>query len=262
MDDELLRRLGRYQREALESEPAREELPEPLAGEARARLLDDVFARLETESPETETETEAPEAEVVMAETPEPTSSSPPRSKSEAGEADGGVVELRARSRRSLHFMGPALAAAAGLLLWWGVRSDPGQEVAALPRYELSRFEGGVASTRGAAEVQASLRLRPDDAIDWVFTPAQPIHGPVAVAIAAESSAGEQRFAGPVDAEISPEGAIRLHGGLDGFVALDAGEWRVQVLVATPGLLPEKFVAEEAQGAWQRIVVGVKIEPF
>ena len=49
MDDELLRLLGRHQREDLEGSAELEDAPTPYAGVEREELLDDLFAKLEVE---------------------------------------------------------------------------------------------------------------------------------------------------------------------------------------------------------------------
>lgn len=240
MDEELLRRLGRRQRDDLEAEPELG-LPRPFEGRERELLLDEVFARLEGEG-EGEGETEV--------ETGTETESEP---------EVANTVELRRPSRGAVVVFA-SLLAAASVLLWWGVAGrEPAPQLAQLPSYEITRLQGGVASSRAEAPKGELPTLRADSAIDWVFTPAQAIRSPLAVAMGARSVSGGEAFAPRVDAEISAEGAVRLRGDLDAYLELEAGQWTLFVFVAPPDRLPSALVSGDDTQAWQTIAVDVKI---
>jgi hypothetical protein len=125
-------------------------------------------------------------------------------------------------------------------------------------------MQGGIAEQRsdptGPTGTVAELKLHPDSAIDWVLTPARPIRDPLGVALLARSDAGELRFVGHLDAEISEQGAVRLQGPLDHYVVLAPGDWTVKLFVATPDELPsDADEASEHTARWRSVALRVII---
>ncbi len=255
MDDELLRGLGRHQREDLERSEvgwdATDELLEPFDDETRERMLDAVFERVDA----------APEAEaepVASAEPPEPPSRPP-----------APVIELAARRPGRIGVVGGLLvaaAAAAVLVIWWsrGTTLESDRAVAMLPEYTTSQLRGGAASHRSEPNSKLdSVSLGARDELDWVITPAEPVAGPITLALLAVPEVGQAIFVPEVRAEISGPGAIRLRGRLDGFVDLAPGSWTLTLMIAPPGQLPVSL--EQARSsepaAWQRASVRVTIIP-
>lgn len=257
MTDELLRALGRHQREDLAkhsdgeaSVPAgddEDELARPLDEGERAQILDGLFDRLDGED-------EAPaEAKSEIAPEPKP-------------EAGGQVIELDSRRRRTVIVGTLVSAAAAAALIFFGrslLDPDPSTLVASVPDYTITSLEGGSAAQRSAPEDAApgelpSLELRADDEILWVLTPSEPTHEPVAVAALARSEAGEQRFVPRLEVERSGPGALRLRGPLSSHLELDPGVWTIELFVAEPEQLP-RAADESERGPWRRLEIRVTI---
>lgn len=231
MSDELLRALGRVQREDdAAGLPSGAELSEsltsPIDDTEAASLLDDVFAAVDAQHSEAD-ETEAPPTE---------------------------VVELA--PRRARVWVALAVAVAAAALLW--VVARPSTQM--IPEYSAVSIAGGPAEVRGSdASVQSTLALTaPGDVVDWRFAPATP-NPAVDVGILVRSSDGDTRFVEVESAEVRESGAVRIHGPLDEIVALAPGEWTVDVLFAAPGGLPADAKAAAAGGDWQSHRIQVTI---
>lgn len=227
MADDLLRALGRHQREDLER-PA--DAPEPLQDDDE-RLLDEVFGRLDA------------------AESPGPAP----------------VIDLDARRRRwALVTVLTSVAAALVLGFWWiasTITANNPDAIARLPDYATSSLRGGPASHRSEPAPSEALSLRASDRIEWDVTPAEPVREPLAVALLAEPTAGPARLVPEVAAEISESGVVRLRGPLDGFVALEPGAWTLTLIIAAPDLLPRELAEldDEQRSAWQRVSIRVTI---
>ncbi|PRP91717.1 hypothetical protein ENSA5_52970 [Enhygromyxa salina] len=253
MDDELLRLLGRHQREDLDADASEREVPAPYEGAERAALLDDLFARVDAEG---ENEGSAHEHEPPSAASDRVIELDVHRTRAGPGEE----TQARSSSRRSLILLTSlATAAAAALLLWWGL-GETGEDplLAQLPSYEISRLQGGVARSRAEPSGERPT-VRADSTIDWVFTPAEPIREPLAVALVAVSETGARVFAARVEAEISAEGAIRLRGLLATHIELEPGEWTLRVLVAPPDRLPRDLDQLDDWPTWQTIAFELTI---
>lgn len=241
MDDELLRALGRSQREDLEAppdaapaDPRWDELLEPFDDDTREQLLDAVF-------------------EQVAATT------SPTREREPAP-----VIDLSARRRWSVVGLLISAAAAVGLGIWWARdTTNPTRDaVALLPDYTTSSLHGGQASQRSdPRDSVEALRMRSTEAIDWVVTPAEPIRESITVALLAEPTSGPALFVAKLDAQISESGAVRLRGPLDRFVALTPGSWTLTLLIAGSDQPPAELAElnTEASATWQRVSVRVNI---
>jgi hypothetical protein len=235
MSDDLLRALGRQQRADLERErdPSSsddDELSRPFDEDERAAILDGVFDRVE------ETASQASAAE------------------------PGEVVQLASRRRVALVGSLLAAAAAAALVVWaWPERGPEHGPIASVPDYTFASMQGGIAEQRAAPTgPTAELKLHPDSDIDWVLTPARPIRDPLGVALLARSDAGELRFVGHVDAEISDAGAVRLQGPLDHHVVLVPGDWTLRLFIAAPDELPrDADEASEHTARWRSVAVRV-----
>lgn len=242
MTDDLLSLLGRQQQRDLEGpdEPGAEDDPlaRPLDDDEQASILDAVFERVDAGSSE-------PAA---------------------ASSSSGKVVSLapRARARRALLGSLVGLAAAAAVILWVLPR-DEDEQLTRLPDYAFTKLGGGVADQRSdvGPDLGAALpevKLRSDSAIDWILTPSRPSHAPVAVALLARADAGETRFVPRLAAEVSQQGAVRLRGRLDEFVALTPGTWTVELLLAAPDRLPaDASAASRDKSPWSRLALRVII---
>lgn len=242
MTDDLLRALGREQREDLAEDQAPadpDEFEWSFDQVERDALLDAVFERVDATAAEPPTQARAED---------------PPN-----------VVRLPARRRSVL--IGIALAAAAAAALIWSIapsRRD-GELLATVPPYSFTRFEGGIVATRSdpgdaASAAVPELELHASSSIDWVLTPAKPISAPIGVALLAESSVGERKFVPALDVEVSEHGAVRLRGRLDQWITLTAGDWSLRLYIAAPKSLPTEAAAMSGQaGAWRTLDVRVNI---
>jgi hypothetical protein len=233
MTDDLLSVLGRKQREDLdrEGEPSSEDdmLVRPFDADERAAILDAVFERVDQPA--------------LAAEQPGPSN----------------VVPFRAR-RGAL--VGSLLTlAAAAAVVWWVWPAEP-EQIAMVPAYTFSQLDGGVAEVRSdpSSATDTELRLRPNSTIHWVLTPAEPIQGPVGVALLATSDTGSTQFAPHLEVEVSPQGAMRLRGRLDEHVALAPGSWTVTLFIAPPDHLPSSAdAARDDPARWRSLSLRVII---
>jgi hypothetical protein len=260
MNDDLLRALGRQQRDDLEEAfehppPELDELRRPFDEDERADILDRVFEQIDASSGATG-----------------PALSSDESDSSSDGQTSGSEpIQLASRRRTFVATVVAAVAVAAGLLLWWAMptRESKGL-VATVPAYAFSHLQGGIAGQRSEPTDAAAspdgvpeLKLRADSNIDWLLTPAKPVSRPIGVALLARSDAGELRFAPRLDAEVSDRGAVLLRGPLDRYIVLTPGSWALTLLVAEPELLPEgAAVAAEVgadSGPWRRLELRVII---
>lgn len=248
MADDLLRALGRRQREAPESEDrseAEDAMLRPFDEGERASLLDAVFERLDAEASE-DARDAAPEVEAA------------PRPSDE-------IVDLAARrARRGVAIIAVAASLAAALLLWLALRPPSprdGDPIArsSLPTYAVTRLQGGDASVRSRPDGPPSrVELRPGAEIDWIITPGEPVSGPLGVAIRAQPRGGAAVFVTPL-VEISPEGVVRLRGPIEGLGPTAPGVWTLDVLIGRPAELPRSAEAAADEGGWPRVRVEVTI---
>lgn len=259
MADELLRALGRRQRQEPSPDAARaddramqpssatdtEVYADPMLrafdATERAKLLDAVFERLDAEG---------------ASETPEHASGPAPD--------PGNVVSLRDRrpaTRVALVALVATLAAA--LLVWLAMRppaSSTDDTVAALPGYVVTQLRGGDATMRSEpSQPPSSIELSPGRTIDWIFTPRTPVDGALGVAVLATPQSGSPVLTRPSDVSISPEGVVRLRGPIDALGAANAGRYTVEVLVGRPDTLPSTPERAAAHGPWSRVTVEVTI---
>jgi hypothetical protein len=241
MDDQLLRALGRHQREDLDApdvpvaadDPWRE-AEQPLADDERERMLDAVFAAVDA---------------------PIASASEPPVAP---------VIELATRRRRPLIGVVLGLAAALGLLTFgwreFGSRDEIGGT--RLPEYATAHLRGGPASQRGdTPDPPTTLTLTATDDIDWILAPSEPTDITLAVALLAEPEQGEPILVTDIDPGRSQSGVVRLRGRLDHIVALTPGIWTLTVLIAERGELPtevEQASASEA-ASWRAASVRVTV---
>lgn len=236
MSDDLLRALGRHQREALESpessEQAEDELSRPFDEAEQAEILDGLFERLD--------------------EKPSVAAPDEPRPAAE-------VIPLRRWPAVALLLA----AAAAALLIWWVIPKRSSKPmVATVPAYEFTKLEGGLADQRSESPDPSQtpvpvLKLQSDSEIEWVLTPAEPVRDELGVSLSARSEGGETRFVPRIDAQVSEVGAILVSGPLNRHVELSPGSWLIDLLVAEPDALPEQPGAD--QGPWRRLSLRVII---
>jgi hypothetical protein len=157
--------------------------------------------------------------------------------------------------------------AAAATLVWWGwpESGSERQLVASVPAYAFTQLGGEVAQKRSAPDASTDaavpeLKLRADSNIDWVLTPAKPTADPIGVALLARSDAGPTQFVAHLDVDVSEQGAVRLRGSLDRYVALAEGQWTLTLFIAGPEQLPsDAGVASEGAGPWQNLTLRVII---
>lgn len=259
--DELMRMLGRSQREALEEEalvPAQGSLDD----ETRESMVDAVFEQLGSGSSAEALAVEPAGAdEGALDEGTRQTATVVPLHQSEGrsgAEPSSGAAPERSRSWRVV--LGPLVAVAAALVLWWTLTpSDVGPDDRGLPGYAISRLEGGAAEVRGDSSSE-SLVVRPDSVIDWVFTPERPVSGPLVVVLRATSRERSAVVDARVDARISAQGGIRLQGSLADHIALTPGEWTMKVLVGRSGAPPDEL-SPAAPSTWQLVEFALIIAP-
>lgn len=270
MDDDLLNALGRLQREqdTAGAVGSADELA-PIEGDEADALLELAFARVdgarkaeaavEHEEPE---EPEEPEVEGDVADKVGASADEDPRigdvvpfARVEQGPAPVGAE----RSNPWRVAVGVAVALAAVALLWVGV----GAGGARLPDYAVVALHSGVAAQRSADE-QAGVRerLKADGPVDWKFAPQVATATKLGVALLARGADGTQRFSRAKGVQISPSGALRMHGTLAEFIVLTPGEWELQVIIAAEDDLPD--TAREAAAGnedWQIVAVDVTLLP-
>jgi hypothetical protein len=242
MDDELLRALGRHQRDELdapEGEVEGDDAMRPFDDAERERMLDAVFLG------------------VAAGEATQPVSvaaNDPP--------AGAQVISLNRRRTAVLGLL-LASAAALSLVIWWSASRDPAghqDAVAMLPEYATSELRGGRAAQRSAPDEQAGLTLAPTDEIDWTVTPAEPVGSRPGVVLLAEDEADRALFVPDTGARITDSGAIRLRAPLERLFGsqadrLEPGEWTFTLLIGPAGKLPDTLEEARAEGPWQRVSV-------
>lgn len=267
MDDDLLRALGRSQREDLDApeEPLAADDPwhdaaRPLDDAERDRMLEAVLAGDEAKHvAEAGVDEPAGVSGPERAGEPELVGASPP---TPAPVLD---LALARQQRRTAIALVLGLAAVVALVIF-GARQlgrTPEPELARLPEYATSQLRGGVAVVRGdAPRPDAALVLAASDEIDWVVTPAEPVRDPLEVALLAEPADGEAIFVPRVDAVMSEAGVVRLRGRLDRFVALGPGSWTLTLLVGGRGELPRELEpARTHEPHWRRATIRVTVTP-
>lgn len=268
MDDDLLRALGRHQRQDLEApeDPLPADDPwydaaRPLDDAERDRMLAAVLAATDEPRHVAQAHADAPAgaSEPEHADAPAHESASPPR--------PAPVLDLeRARERRRTAIaLVMGLAAVVALVLF-GVRQlgrEPGPEVVRLPEYATSQLRGGTALVRGdAPSPDAVLVLAASDELDWIVTPAEPVREPLDVALLAEPADGEAIFVPHVDAVTTEAGVVRLRGRLDRFVVLAPGSWTLTLLIGGRGELPSApEQARTGEPRWRRATIRVTVTP-
>lgn len=260
MDDDLLRALGRHQREDLEvpapmSEPDGQDSFGWPSEDERDALLDAVFARVDAdEAAATSTApNEAERAEHPPVEHPSvelaPVELAP-------------VIDLSARRRRLV--TGLALALAAALVLGLGLASLLGHdrndaiEVARLPPYATSELRGGPALTR-SDERPSALSMAASDQLDWIITPTHAPAHVLELGLLIESGAGEARWITPVPATITDSGVIRIRGRLDQLAPLEPGEHTLTLVIAAQGQLPSDREAARTREDVERVAIQISV---
>lgn len=258
MDDDLLRALGRHQREDLDApeEPLAADDPwhdaaRPLDEAEQGRMLAAVLAAVDEAGP--------------VAEAPEPAGVSEPASASPPTPAPVLDLEHARQRRRTAVALVMGLAAVVALVIFGmrELRREPGPEMARLPEYATSQLRGGAAVVRGdAPSSDAVLELAASDEIDWVVTPAEPVREPLELALLAEPAGGEAILVPRVDAVTTEAGVVRLRGRLDRFVALAPGSWTLTLLVGGRGELPRELEqARDGEPHWRRATIRVTVVP-
>lgn len=238
MADELLSALGKLRREELASDPAQGDpvhAADPtLTTTERNRVLDAVFTQLGA----------------ADASAPVPQGSAPAEAK-----------VLSPARWRSAALLGAVLAIAAAVVLvlarpGGGTRYDEG---AALPSFSITRLEGGASAVRSDPGTRPLQLRSPHDAIDLVITPSTRVHDELGVVVVARPTEGAPRLATITkQVERSADGAIRIKGPLDQFIALDPGAWKLEWLVGRVGAEPTTLAAVDdakAAGAWRRVTM-------
>jgi hypothetical protein len=195
MADELMQALARLRREEHASEG-----PPPLADAAREDVLAGVFARLDAEAHD-----DAPHA--------------------------AEVVPLARR-----RWIAPLLAVLAAAVLLVVLRPTASDSL--LPSYSITRARGGDAAVRSTPDgpTQHLLLKSSQESIEIVVTPSTATSTVIDVVLVARRADREPVRSVVTDrAQIAPQGAIRLHGPLDRFIALEPGTWRIDIVVSPAG---------------------------
>ncbi len=230
MDDDLLRALGRHQREDLEVPSAASEPPSERDADA---LLDAVFARVDAGQV-------GPPVELAP------------------------VIDLAARRRQLT--MGIVLALAAALVLGLGLVVLVGQgrndapQVASLPSYATSELRGGPALTR-SDERPSELSMTASDQLDWIITPAQaPAHAlELGLLIEPAGAPADARWITKVPATITESGVIRIRAPLAELAPLEPGEYAITLIIAAQGGLPSDREAARTREDVQRVAIRITV---
>ncbi len=244
MTDELLRALGERQARDPAAQPGADPVlaatMAPFEGDERTRLLDGVLDALDgLEGPRTE-------------------GSSP---------GSPAVVELSSRRRSIVPLAGAAVALAAAVVLWLGLRGPVAPAAdAALPPYAATRLDGGTATMRSLDAPPSVLSLRPDAALDWILTPRSPVRAPVGAVILAVAPDQPGVLIEPRGLEVSAEGVVRITGAAAEVLPLAPGRWSITVVLGPPHALPHTAAEAEAEAttdaqAWSRVSFEVNILP-
>lgn len=237
MDDDLLRALGRHQREDLEVPPP---ASEPLREDEADALLDAVFARVDAGQADDAKEPTAPPVELAP------------------------VIDLAARRRQRT--MGIVLALAAALVLGVGLvvllgqgRNDAPQ-VASLPSYATSELRGGPALTR-SDERPSELTMTASDQLDWIITPAQaPAHAlELGLLIEPADAPADARWITKVPATITESGVIRIRAPLAELAELEPGAYAITLIIAAQGGLPSDREAARTREDVQRVAIRITV---
>jgi hypothetical protein len=175
MHDDVLRALGRHQREQLDErspEPL-DELRRPFDDVTREALIDQALAR-----------------------------------------GDPGSVIRLSRRRVAVLLLASAAALALVFQKFnrSGSRFDRERAIAMLPEYS-SQLRGGRARQRGGGD--SDLTLAASDEIDWLLTPAEPVRQAIGVVLIAEADHARARFVPRPDAHVAESGVIRLRTRLE-----------------------------------------------
>lgn len=246
MADELLRALGKRQKDADESmnapapqagsegAPVDAEATRPFDGEERAELLDAVFA----------------EVDAV------------------AGEADAPAppVDLAARrAARGRTLVAAAIAVAAAVLLFLFLRGDaqdPGApEIAKLPDYALTELRGAKATTRDDPDAPPTeVALDSDATLEVVLTPAKAVRESVTLVVIATRSGEDSRLLEAAGVVVTEQGAIRWQGTVDTELGLQPGQWSLEFVVVPAGSVP-KTVEAASNEAFPRTRIKATISP-
>lgn len=240
MTDELLRALGERQARDPVAPPGADPVlaaaTTPFEGDERTRLLDGVLDALDGLDARSEGSPPSPE-----------------------------VVELSSRRRSVMALVGAAVALAAAVVLWLGLRGPvaPTAE-GALPPYAATRLDGGTATMRSLDGPPSTLSLRPDARLDWILTPRSPVRVPVGAVILAVAPDQPGVLLEPRGLEVSAEGVVRITGAAAEVLPLPAGRWAITVLLGPPHALPHTAAEAEAttdDQAWSRVSFEVSILP-
>jgi hypothetical protein len=145
-----------------------------------------------------------------------------------AGKA-GKVLPFR---RRAL-WVGGWLAAAAALVLVVTRSGGPGGP---LPEYQVE--PGGQVRQTRSEDAPADPVFSRGSRLELVFRPRTPVSGPVEASIFVER--GDELRPWDAAVEVSPAGAVRIHGVLGRDLELEPGDWTVWAAIGRRGTLPDR----------------------
>lgn len=246
MTDELLRRLGRAERESRLADEWDEVLEGRMSADeamerSRARGDSDgleALARASTALTEPERKKWTSHARAALQTTDDDDAPTAPPS------ADAPVDLARQRARRRWGWGGLAtlVAVAAALVLWLRARPDAGDlgvEGEPLPPFTMIIRNDTVTELRGAddATLEGPAPYRPDSRVHWSFQPDAPISGALELAAVVHGD-DLSCLARPTVARASADGALELRGTVDETLGLGPGRWTLDVIVARAGSLP------------------------
>lgn len=254
MSDELLRRLGRAERENRPAEDWDEVLEgrmtaaEAMArGRARGEDEDELEALARASMPPTESERRAwgGRARAALQATDDDDDDDAPADSPAAEAPVEAPIELatrRARRRWGWGGLATLVAVAAAVLLWLRARPQPGAlEVAGepLPPFTMTVRNGTVGEVRGSAdEVGGPARYAVDSRIHWSFQPDEPVAGGLELAAVVRGDDGLTCLTRPEVTRASSDGVLEVRGTVGQALGLGPGLWTVEMIVARRGALP------------------------
>lgn len=254
--DQLLRSVGRFQRQAREQEgtnaaermaagqlsaqaaarqggvaahPSASEALTPWSKEQQQALAAQMLGLVNGSDDERATETRAPTVGQAYADKTVVPVDAAARNQNTKRQNKGA-----ARVRRLVVAAIPALAAAAAAALWLAPSGG-----APLPDYALHGTSGDalLRSGAGALPPHAAPRLRADSLLELRMQPAEPVSGSVTAQlwVKGESEAGYERT--PAKPQIATSGAIRWRGAANVLLGGRTGPLELLVVVGRPDLV-------------------------
>ena len=254
MTDELLRQLGQVERE---SRPAEDwdavlegelDAEEAIArGQARGEDEDDLRALAAASAPTTASD-RAAWAQRARAALDAPGDDDDDEGVEDEAPSEGveAPIDLAAHRRRrwGLGTLMAVVAIAASLLLWSRMRPSavaPDAVVPPLPGFTMTVRNDYVQEIRGdeGSPSEGPHAYRVDSELHWVITPEAPVTDALELAAIIHVSDGPACLVRPPASRVTEEGVLQLRGTVGEVLGLRPGDFRVELLVARTGALPD-----------------------